>query len=444
MNCRLCKFWVSLIASVLCLVQAQASANDSTLVYVLDVRSEINTVSNRYIKLGFEEATEKKADLVILNMDTYGGAIADADDIRTRIMDYPKPVYVYINNTAGSAGALISIACDSIYMVKGGNIGAATAVNQNGEVLPEKIQSFMRSMMRTTAEANGRNPDVAAAMVGHNLSSDSAFVLSLTTKEAIDTGYCEAQVKSINEILKRTGFEGAVVQRYKPDNVESIIAVFLNPALKVLFVLMIFGGIYFELQTPGIGFPLAAAIVGLVLYFVPDYLHGLLEYWELLLFLVGVVLLAIEVFVIPGFGVVGASGIAFCMGSLVLSMLKNDAFDFDLVDSQQLLWALMIMSVSLVGGAVLFFVGGGALVKSKAFKRLSIETSIHENAMGNKLIAELIVGKEGVALTDLKPTGKIKIEGEHYDAQVISGYLEKGQAVVVVSSEGVTLKVKEI
>lgn len=444
MNYRLCKLCFSLVVCVFGLVQLHAAKNDSLLVYVLDVRSEINTVSNRYLKLGFEDATEKDADVVILNMDTYGGAIADADDIRTRIMDYPKPVYVFINNTAGSAGALISIACDSIYMVKGGNIGAATAVNQNGEVLPEKIQSFMRSMMRTTAEANGRNPDVAAAMVGHNLLSDSAFVLSLTTKEAIDTGYCEAQVKSIDEILEKTGFEGAVVQRYKTDNVETIIAVFLNPALKVLFILMILGGIYFELQTPGIGFPLAAAIVGLVLYFVPDYLHGLLEYWELLLFLVGVVLLAVEVFVIPGFGVVGASGVALCMGSLVLSMLKNDAFDFDLVDSQQLLWALMIMSVSLVGGAVLFFVGGGALVKSKAFKRLSIETSIHENAMGSKHMTAQFVGKEGVALTVLKPSGKIKIEGEHYDAQVITGYVEKGKSVIVVSSEGVTLKVKEI
>ncbi len=422
---------------------AQDSVRPAPLLKVclLELKMEVNSVSNRYIKLGLEKAREDKAGLVIIELDTYGGAVIDADEIRSRLLKVEIPVYVFINQTAGSAGALISIACDSIYMAKGAHIGASTAVNQNGEVLPEKIQAFMRSMMRTTAESQGRDPSIAEGFVGKNLGTDSAYVLSLTTQEAIDTGYCEGSYNSVAEILEATGVTNYELTKFEFDNTEEIIAFFLHPAVKSILVILIIGGLYFELQSPGVGFPLIVAATALILYFVPDYLHGLLASWELLLFFVGVILLVVELFVLPGFGIVGALGIASCFMSLLLSMLKNDFFNFDFVTPEALQWAFMVLGISMIGSVLLVFVGGAAFLKSKAFKKISLQASINQNFKGGISSESSMMGKAGIALTDLKPSGMIRVEGEHCDAAALHGFIPKGASVKVVEDEGVSLKV---
>ena len=176
----------NILLLILCsILSTSAIAQDSLskpLVFQMLIDSEIDPRTNRYTELALEKATEMDADYVIIEMDTYGGALNDADDIRTRVLNYEKPVYVYINKDAASAGALISIACDSIYMAKGASIGAATVVTGDGTAAPDKYQSYMRSIMRSTAEANGRDPKIAEAMVDQNLEVDSistAGMLSL-------------------------------------------------------------------------------------------------------------------------------------------------------------------------------------------------------------------------------------------------------------------------
>jgi membrane-bound serine protease (ClpP class) len=149
-------------------------------------------------------------------MDTYGGTVTDADEIRTRILESKIPVYVFINKDAASAGALISIACDSIYMAPGASIGAATVVNgTDGTAAPDKYQSYMRSMMRSTAEATGRNPQIAEAMVDEKLVvpgiSDSSSVITFSVAEAIQNGYCEGEYTSTKEILAAQGLQSAEI-----------------------------------------------------------------------------------------------------------------------------------------------------------------------------------------------------------------------------------------
>ncbi len=126
-------------------------------VFVMEIRDEIDPRMSRYVELALEAAREQQADYVVIDMDTYGGAVNDADDIRSRLLEFEKPVFTFINKNAASAGALISIATDSIYMQKGSSIGAATVVSgADGSQAPDKYQSYMRSMMRSTAEAHGR------------------------------------------------------------------------------------------------------------------------------------------------------------------------------------------------------------------------------------------------------------------------------------------------
>jgi membrane-bound serine protease (ClpP class) len=232
-------------------------------------------------------------------------------------------------------GALISIACDSIYMAPGATIGAATVVDGDGGAAPDKYQSYMRSIMRSTAEENGRDPSIAEGMVDENVVIDSlkqaGKVITFTTSEAMENGYCEAKVESVEEILKRNNVTDYEIETYRLGAAEKIIAFFLNPFISGLLILVIMGGIYFELQTPGVGFPLIAATIALVLYLVPYYLNGLAAYWEILALFIGVLLIIAEVFFIPGFGVAGVSGITLTVVSLVLIMLNNDFFNFEFV-----------------------------------------------------------------------------------------------------------------
>ena len=158
------------------------TSGEETIFYRIRLDADIDKAAERLVSKGLEKAREADADYIILDLDTYGGAVDAADSIRSAILLCPVPVIAYVNLQAASAGALISIACDSIYMKPGSSIGAATVVNQAGDVMPDKYQSFMRGMMRSTAQATGRDPEIAEAMV------DTANVLSLTPEEAVEAG----------------------------------------------------------------------------------------------------------------------------------------------------------------------------------------------------------------------------------------------------------------
>jgi len=431
--------------------QVQDSIDSKTKVFVMEIKAEIDPRMNHYVELALEEAENVNADVVIIEMDTYGGAVNDADDIRTMILEFEKPIHVFINKDAASAGALISIACDSIYMAPGSSIGAATVVTAEGEAAPDKYQSYMRSMMRSTAEAKGRDPKIAEAMVDEEIELDSISqegkVITLSTSEAINFGFCEAQVKNIDELLKeQLGIEDYEIVSYKLDSANKVISFFLNPFISGILILVILGGIYFELQTPGVGFPILAALVALVLYFVPYYLNGLAENWEIALFFVGLVLIGLEIFVIPGFGVAGILGITFTLGSLVLVMLNNDAFDFSFVDPDAIFIAVSTTLAGLMGSFILIFVGGVRLADSRIFKRVALqEVQDHDQGFNAASFRkESMLGKQGLAYTNLRPSGKIMIEDDVYDAFTRGNYIAKDSKIEVVSEEGTSLKVKEI
>lgn len=429
-------------------------ASDSTYegkkrVYKFDVKEEIGPPVWRKMQKAFEEAEEWEADLILLHMNTYGGMVIHADSMRTKILNSDIPVWVFIDNNAASAGALISIACDSIYMRKGANIGAATVVNQTGEAMPDKYQSYMRSTMRSTAEAKGRNPDIAQAMVDESIKvdgvSDSGKVLTFTATEAMTHGFCEGIHESVKEVLEENGFTEYEQKTFVVTGLETFIGWMVNPAVSGILIMIIIGGIYFELQTPGVGFPIAASIIAALLYFTPLYLEGLAENWEVILFFVGIVLLAVEIFVLPGFGVAGVAGAAFIMTSLILSLVGNVGFDFEFTMPQEIMTAFFTVMLSSVLG---FF---GSLYLAKKLLTTSMLSSMVLASVQNKeegfvgvdsKDAEL-VGKEGVAFTVLRPSGKVQIENEIYDATALMGFIEKGDQIVVSKYETAQLFVKK-
>lgn len=417
----------------------------------MEIRDDIDPRMSRYVKLALEEATDKGADIVIIDMDTYGGLVTDAKDIVELLLDYEKPVWTFINKDAASAGALISIATDSIYMAPGASMGAATVVmGQGGEAAPDKYQSYMRSTMRSTAEETGRDPRIAEAMVDEDIDLDTLApageVLTLSTSEAIAVNYAVAKAVSIEEILSLYDIDNYVIDRYELSSTEKVISFFLNPFISGILILVIIGGIWFELQTPGVGFPIMASIIALILYLVPYYLNGLAENWEIIMFVVGLILIGIEVFVIPGFGVAGIAGIICTVGALVLVMLNNDGFDFSLIPFEDVFTAISTTMIALLGSVILLFFGGVRLASTNVFKRIALTDtqSRTEGYTARWEKEESLVGKEGTAYTVLRPSGKVVIEGQLYDAFTRGSYIDKGAKIKVLEDNTNSLKVDEV
>jgi len=427
-------------------------AQDATKkkVMVMEIRAEIDPRMTRYVDLALAHARETNADYVVVEMDTYGGTLTDAKEIVQMIMDYKKPIWVFINSDAASAGALISIACDSIYMSPGASIGAATVVTgTDGQAAPDKYQSYMRSIMRSTAEENGRRPEIAEGMVDERIVIDSikqaGKVITLTTSEAIEVGYCEGKVTSIAQILEQNRIGDYEIETFKLGFTEKIIAFVLNPFISGLLILIIIAGIYFEMQAPGIGFPLLAAVVALVLYLVPYYLNGLAAYWEIIALFIGVVLIALEVLVIPGFGFAGISGIILVVMSLILIMLRNDFFNFDFIPLGDITVAMFSALGGIAGGVLLLVFLGARLTDTAAFKRITLsETQDSSQGYSVNSNAVSMNGKRGIAHTILRPSGKIMIEDQLYDAFTRGEFVERGESIEVISTEGVALKVKKV
>lgn len=418
-------------------------------IMIMEIKDVIDPRMHRYVTLALKEATEIEADMVIIEMDTYGGVLTDAKEIVDEIMHFKKPVWVFINSDAASAGALISIACDSIYMAPGASIGAATVVDGQGEKAPDKYQSYMRSIMRSTAEEKGRDPKIAEGMVDEDLVIEgvkkAGQIITFSTSEALQHGFCEARVESISEILERNNVGNYTVHKFELSATEKIISLVLNPFISSILILVIIGGIYFEMQTPGLGFAGLAALVALVLSLVPYYLNGLAANWEIITFFIGIALIGVEIFILPGFGVAGISGIVLAVGSLFLIMLNNDAFDFEFVPMDDMLYALAAALGGTLGGLVLLLFGGSKLPETRFFSRIALtDTQNRSDGYVSFRFTETLIGKTGTAETVLRPSGKVMIDGKLYDASTRGDYIQKGQTIEVVSEDGPSLKVKMV
>lgn len=431
------KYLISFLSAILLAVSTFGS-DSLTVFYRIRLDQDIDPSSQRLVTMGLEKAREAEADYVLLDLDTYGGAVNAADSIRSAILRYEKPVVVFVNMQAASAGALISIACDSIYMKTGSSIGAATVVSQTGDVMPDKYQSFMRGMMRSTAQATGRDPQIAESM------TDTANVLSLTPTEAIAVGFCEGICENEYEVAEKVaGGNEFVIKNMEEDMtwLDRLIQLLLNPLLQSIFMMMIVGGIFVEIRTPGIGLPLITAIVGALLYFAPAYIGHLAQSWEILLFVVGLVLIAVEIFVLPGFGVCGITGIIAVLVSLAFSMVDNiELFHWDgtlnLRPVIQPLGIVVLSSTAAIFGSVWLV---RKLYDTRSFDHIALrqEMKAEEGFTGVVSGLESLIGQDVTVFTDMRPGGKVTtLDGRIFEATLkFGGYASKGELLKVVSAE---------
>jgi membrane-bound serine protease (ClpP class) len=428
---------------------SQETADDApegprALVGTID--SEIGLVSSAYLSRLLSAAEDRESPAVVIELNTFGGRVDAAVAMRDQILDSEIPVFVWINKRAISAGALISLACDKIAINTGGTIGAATPVMSapGGQGLPqpveEKYLSYFRQEMRVTAEATGRNGDIAEAMVDASVEvpgvSEEGKLLTLTTKTALETGIADLQASSLSQMLEELGFSPDYETLERTWS-EQLVGFLTSPTIAGLLFLgmMIFG--YMELQTPGFGvFGSVALACFLTLYF-SHYLVNLAGWEELTLFVIGSILVLLEIFVIPGFGIAGITGILAIFASGVMLFMAGDWGDITITNPFTLDAVFRVFLSTFLGLVMIlvmirFLPDVGASSGRRAALFLGTTLKGDEGYTSHDAPEHPLDGAEGIALTPLRPSGRARLAGERVTVETEGEYVAKGEPVRVI------------
>lgn len=420
--------------------------SQNSKVYIADINGEIDLGLVPFIKRVINDAEKDNAKAIIFRINTFGGRVDAATQIKDAILSTNLLTVAYINNRAVSAGALISLSCKKIIMAPGSLIGAVSVVNESGEKLSEKYQSYMRSEMRSTAEKNGRRADIAEAMVDEevvvkDLNDDERKLVSLTSDEAFEYKFSDTTLVNENEVLNYLNLRDAEVITGSANWAEDFISFLNNPLVSSLLIMIGFLGIMAEIKTPGWGFAGTAALIALALFFGSSYLLQLANIKEILMFVAGIILLVLEIFVIPGFGVAGILGIILLILSVFMSLISS----IPVWDSNELSMALLQLSSSLVLAIISMMVLVKYLPKSKAFNKLILADGI-TSSVGINTTPELkeLVGTKGKALTMLRPSGIGEFDGRKIDIISEGMFIEPGSKIKIIKVEGLNVVVKQI
>lgn len=409
------------------------------------ITEEIELGLAPYVKRVIAEAEAANADVIIFEINTFGGRVDAATQIKDAILDSKIETIAFVNKRAVSAGALITISCKNVAMAPGSVIGAATVVDQSGAKGSEKYQSYMRSEMRSTAERNGRNVLVAEAMVDERIEIpglvDSSQLVSLTSEQAIKYGISDTIVNSVDEALKAFGYKDYEIVETKVSWAENVVRFLNNPIIASLLITLGLVGLFTEIKSPGWGIAGTVGIIALTLFFGSSIILQLASWLEVILFVAGLVLILVEIFVVPGFGIPGISGIALMVIALFLSLFDARGF----VDWGVIQRALIQFAASILGAAILFSLIYRYLPKSKAFQTFVLpQQFLRSEGYFSNNDNTLLLNQSGIAFTDLRPAGTAKISGTRYDVVSTGDYIERGSQVKVVKIEGVKIFVEKI
>jgi membrane-bound serine protease (ClpP class) len=419
------------------------------LVYVAPIEGIIDLGLAPFVERVLEEATQAKADAVVLEINTFGGRVDAAVLIRDALLRARVPTVAFVNKRAISAGALISLAAEKIVMADGGTIGAATPVQMgapgNGaKPVDEKSVSYMRKEFRATAESRNRPPLVAEAMVDPDVVIPDVIekgkLLTLTTTEALKLKLADTRADSLDAVLEFLKLPGAEVRRPTVNWAEQLVRFFTHPVLSSVLMTIGILGIIVELRTPGFGVPGAIGIASLGLFFWGHWLVRLAGWEEILLVTLGIVLLALEIFVIPGFGLAGALGIGALLAGLALSLVGAGA------TSALVIWAVGRVALSLLLAIAVSLIFLRLLPRLPYGRSLVLDTGLDARAgYASAPESDLKwVGKRGVAAAPLRPAGIALFEGERVDVVSQGEYIAADAPIEVVRVDGNRIVVRQV
>ena len=429
----------------------------SETVYRVPIQSTIDLGLPNYIERSIEEAVNDNADAIIFDLNTFGGRVDGATQIKDEILNSPILTVAFINKRAISAGALISLSCDKIYMTSGGIIGAATAVDMSGNKGSEKVISYMREEMASTAESNGRNSDIARGMVDEDLYFDYLFIdgdsiyvddiegrkagklISLTTNQAIKYSISDGSVETFKDLLKEINLENAKIVDFSINWTESLRRFLTDPTVSSLLMTLGFLGLLFEIQSPGWGIPGSIGILSLLLFFGSTIDTGLATGPELIVVGIGILLLLLEFFIIPGFGLLGISGLIVILGGLFMLLIPENPLTNDYNSAS---WAF---AISTIGGIISIFLIFRLLSKTKLWEKLTLPTSQKSSEGYNTSIGlEGFVGKLGISTSDLRPSGWGEFDSKKLFVVTEGEFVDRKEKIEILSVDGNRILVRKI
>lgn len=424
------------IAGTLGAIAVPGTVQNESTVYRVPVTGEIELGLAPYIQRAVKEAAEVGAAALILDIDTPGGRVDAAEIISDALTDSEVPVYSLVNRRAYSAGALIALSTSRIYMRPASVIGAATPVDGTGTKAPEKIVSAMRSQMRALAESNGLEPEVAAAMVDEDIEIDgvveSGKLLTLTTEEAVEIGYAEA-IEDLDALLVELGHEGATVVTLELNWAERLVRFFSSSLVSPFLLSLGFLGLLIEIRTPTFGLAGTMGLISLGLFFGSNMIVGLAGLEDVLIVGAGLVLLGIEAFVVPGFGIFGVAGIVAILAGLYMSLLGNIPTMPDFTRAAWVLTSSMLLLIGSAWALIRTLPSSSRLAESGIF--LLAKTTSATGYESAEVRSDL-VGKYGTAITDLRPAGTALVGDERIDVVSESEWISAGTPVKILSAEG--------
>ena len=424
------------------------SANQ--VVYRVPIQGVIDLGLPTFIERIIDEAEKNQAQAIIFDIDTFGGRVDAATQIKDAILDSDVLTVAFINRRAISAGALISLSCEKIYMTGGGTIGAATAVDMSGNKASEKVISYMREEMASTAENRNRNTDIAKCMVDEELSfthivvdGDSLEVtdlegrkegklITLTTEQALKYKMADGSAEDFDELLELIELSDVEVKTLSENWSENLVRFLTNPVVASLLTTFGFLGILFELQSPGWGIPGTFGAVCLTLSLSASVIVKLATKSDLLIVLVGLGLLMVEAFLIPGFGVAGLAGIVVILWGLYMLLLPDVPVSQEVYDA-----AMTGLTIGLIGAIFALILLFRLMTKTKFWVKLtSPEIQSNEDGYNSSLGLEHLIGETGLATSDLRPSGWVLVNNTKIFVVTEGEFVNKDQQVTIMSVDG--------
>ena len=430
----------------------------SDVVYRVPIEGTIDLGLPPFIQRTLEDAESNEATAVIFDINTFGGRVDAATQIKDAILGADILTIAFINRRAISAGALISLSCEKIYMTGGGLIGAATAVDMTGKKGSEKVISFMREEMASTAEKRGRSKEIARGMVDEELTfthlvigGDSIKVddiegrkdgklISLTTEQALKYKIADGTAENMEALLDSLGYSSFETIETAENWSEAIVRFLTNPVVASLLTTFGFLGILFELQSPGWGVPGFVGLACLILSLSASYIAQLATMSDMLFVLTGLALILLEVLVIPGFGIAGLGGIGLMIYGLYLLLLPDIP-----VGEEVLGQAMDGFLIGLVGAVIGLVLLAKLMIKTKFWEQLTApDTQKKEDGYSNTFGWESLQGETGIADTDLHPSGWVRVKDQRIFVVSEGEFIEEGKEIKILSVDGNRVLVREL
>lgn len=448
-------------AGSLCLAQeslVSVEAPSEAAVYVIPIQKEIFKGLIHPVERGIQEAQQAGAKAIIFEFNTPGGAVDTALTLKNIILDASKEASIqtvaFINREAISAGALLALSTGKIFMREGSTIGGAAPILATGEemgkTMEEKMVSVLAAEFRAAARVNGHDPELAEAMVDRDKEIPGVIekgkLLSLDSERAIELGLAAGQAESLAQVAELLGHPGAAIIRVEHNWAEAIARFITNPAIAGILLMIAIGGIYMEVRTPGFGIPGTVGILAFILVFWGHHIAGLAGFEVLLVFILGLVLLGIELFVTPGFGFLGTLGLACIFGSMLFMLSERMPVVDKYFRLEDLAQPLLVLISSIAGAFILSGILLAFLPTTRAFDHLVLadSTSKEEGFVGTEEKPAGMVGQEGVALSELRPSGIAQFGKDRLDVVTQGGFIDAGRRVAIVRVAGRQVIVKEV